>query len=131
MNTENTLVENEVTETVETKIDGRHNNPGRGKKIRVITPINQPIYEGFESSFENSVSFAQYNVTVGNFTEWAKNRGVYNLLAKDVEDFLSGFAHTELKLKTSKIHLGQYYRFMLNNGYEEKIHRSILVWLAK
>lgn len=125
MNTENTLVENEVT----VKIDRRHDNKGRGQKIRSIMPINQTIYTGFASSFKNQVSFAQYNVTIGAFVEWAENKGVYNLLAKDIESFLSDFAKTEAKLKTSKIHLGQFYKFMLENGYSEKIHRSMLLWL--
>lgn len=131
--TENTLVENEVVETVELvaeKFDNRHNNTGRKLKTRNVMPINQAVYSGYATSFDNKVSFAQYNVTIGAFVEWAANKGVYNLLAKDVNSFLSDFAKTDAKLKTSKIHLGQFYKWMLLNGYEEKIQRSILIWLA-
>ena len=126
-----TLVENEIIETTETetKIDRRHDNKGRGKKVRNVMPINQATYTGFEQSFTNKVSFAQYNVTVGTFVEWAENRGVHNLLAKDVESFLTEFAKTEAKKKTSKIHLSQFYKWMLENGYSDKIHRSMLLWL--
>lgn len=135
--TENTLVENEVenTETLventETKIDRRHDNKGRGKKTRNIMPINLAVYAGFSESFDNSTSFSQYNVTVGEFTERMANKGVYNLLAKDIEAFLTDFAKTESKMKSAKIHLSAFYRWMLNNGFEDKLQRSVLIWLAK
>ena len=135
---DNTEITAEVIVETEVKVDGRKNNPGRPVIVAEITPINQPVYDGYK------VAAAQpaYITAVRELCEWCEGRGVYNLLYKDLAAFFVTFASAvgddakkiekdNRKIDLVMTHTRYFYRWLLNNGYEEKIHRSILVWLAK
>lgn len=125
-----TLVENDenvnnVDESVSVdKVDGRHNNPGKPKKVYNIHTNNNPYLDYLKTLPENT-SY-QYGLTIKKFLESLGQKTPKRVTLGEIEAFVNG-------KNISNNHLRSFYKWMIKNDVgksAEEVQRAILIWLV-
>ena len=118
-----TVVENEVANTTETKVDGRTFNAGRKPKVYAIHTNNQPYLAYLATLGENTQY--QYGLTIKNFLQSLGQKTPKNITAEELDNFVGAST-------VKRVHIRGFFGWTFEtnvNNIKADIRKEVLFWL--